>query len=204
MNSKFTQGKACHLNSIEIRQEPLSWLGEYGRISIAFTVSSFFNIAIPGCDLDGLLKRERAIEFPYVKDYDNIPGNSPTDWAAIFDISNWGILSASVNGQIVGGAVIACHTDGLDMLEGRDDQAVLWDIRISPDWRGKGAGSALLAASEEWAKARGCLLLKIETQNINVAACKFYAMHGFNLEKIRPNAYPDLPDEIQLIWCKKL
>jgi ribosomal protein S18 acetylase RimI-like enzyme len=189
---------------IEIREEPLSWIAEYGGISIAFKVTSIFDTASSHCDLDGLVKSERQIEVPYIKDYDLIPGNSPIDWAATFDIANWGLLSVSVDGKIMGGAVIAHRTDDLIMLEGRDDQAVLWDIRISPAWRGRGIGSALLAASEMWAKAKGCRIFKIETQNINVAACKFYARHGYKLEKIQPNAYPELPDEIQLIWCKKL
>ncbi|HBC45716.1 MAG TPA: hypothetical protein DCZ43_01580 [candidate division Zixibacteria bacterium] len=189
---------------IEIREEPLSWLAEYGSISIAFMVSTILDIANGNCDLDRLIKSEHQIETPYVKDYDLIPGNNPIDWAATFDIANWGLISARVDGKIMGGAVIAHQTDNLIMLEEQTDQAVLWDIRISPDWRGRGIGSALLAASERWAKVRGCRIFKIETQNINVAACKFYARQGYKLEKIQPNAYPELPDEIQLIWCKNL
>jgi ribosomal protein S18 acetylase RimI-like enzyme len=201
---KYDRDNERHQAHIEIREEPLSWLTEYGRISIAFTVSSIFDIANPECDIDGLAGSERRNANPYEKDYDLIPGNKPTDWAKSFDISNWGVLSARLDGEPVGGAVIAYKTNGLLMLEGRVDQAVLWDIRISPDWRGKGLGSELLAASENWAEARGCQALKIETQNINVAACKFYAKQGYKIRTINPNAYPELPDEIQIIWHKSL
>jgi hypothetical protein len=46
--------------------------------------------------------------------------------------------------------------------------------------------------------------MKIETQNINVPACRFYAKHGFILGAVNRFAYPELPDEVELIWCKEL
>ncbi|HXG69285.1 MAG TPA: GNAT family N-acetyltransferase, partial [Gemmatimonadaceae bacterium] len=130
--------------------------------------------------------------------------NRPADWPGRFDVSNWGFLSARINGKRVGGAVVAFRSPDLDMLEGRDDLAVLWDIRVAPDARGKGIGSALVAATEEWARERGARLLKVETQNINVPACHFYAGHGFVLDSVDPSAYADHPDEIQLLWIKDL
>jgi GNAT superfamily N-acetyltransferase len=190
--------------NIEIREEPLSWLADYSQISIAFTVSSIFVAAPQDYDFNRLLSNERRLEMPYVKDYDQIPGNSPSDWMVNFDIANWGILSARVDDMIVGEAAIAFQTANLILLESRKDLAVLWDIRISPACRGRGVGSVLLGACENWAKTRGCKSLKIETQNINTVACKFYAKHGYQLETIQPFAYPELPDEIQLIWQKAL
>jgi hypothetical protein len=47
-------------------------------------------------------------------------------------------------------------------------------------------------------------LLKIETQNSNVAACRFYAREGCQLRGIHPGAYADFPDEIQLLWYIEL
>ena len=58
----------------------------------------------------------------------------------------------------------------------------------------------LFQAAAKWARSRGCRQLKIETQNINVPACKFYASQGCELRTIHPDAYPELPDEIQLLW----
>jgi len=55
---------------------------------------------------------------------------------------------------------------------------VLWDIRVSAAERGTGIGSALFRAAEDWARARGCGWLKIETQNVNAAACRFYQKMG--------------------------
>jgi ribosomal protein S18 acetylase RimI-like enzyme len=81
---------------------------------------------------------------------------------------------------------------------------VLWDIRVSPDVRGKGIGSRLARRCEAWAISRGCRQLKVETQNINVRACRFYQRQGFDLRVVNRLAYPELPGEIQLLWYKEL
>jgi ribosomal protein S18 acetylase RimI-like enzyme len=59
------------------------------------------------------------------------------------------------------------------MLAGRDD-AVLPDIRGWPGQQGSGTGSALFRAAADRTGARGCRWFKIETQNVNAAACRFY------------------------------
>lgn len=91
----------------------------------------------------------------------------------------------------------------IDMREGRNDLALIWDIRVTPELRGKGIGSVLIRAAEQWARARGCTELKVETQNINVEACEFYEKSGFELRAVDPNAYPGL-DEIQMLWYRKI
>lgn len=90
------------------------------------------------------------------------------------------------------------------MLHGQDDVALLWDIRVAPDARGRGIGSALLAEVERWSVERGAQCLEVETQNINVPACRFYEAHGFELRRVNPRAYPELPHETQLLWYKRL
>ena len=70
--------------------------------------------------------------------------------------------------------------------------------------RGRGVGARLFAAAEAWAMARGVRTLKVETQNVNVGACRFYARQGCTLGEINRFAYPQLPDEVQLIWRKAL
>jgi GNAT superfamily N-acetyltransferase len=103
-----------------------------------------------------------------------------------FDVSNWGLIGARRDGASAGGAVIAIRTPGLHMLGGRDDVAVLWDIRVSPRERGRSTGSALFRAAEDWAGARGCRWLKIETQSVNVPACRFYQKDGLHPGRHRP------------------
>jgi GNAT superfamily N-acetyltransferase len=189
---------------VEVVEEPLTGLEQYGDISIAFEVSAVLEVAGPGAGLGGFVLTERGVDAPYVKDYDAVEGEEPARWAERFDVSNWGLLAARAGGRRVGGAVVAFDTPGLDMLEGRRDLAVLWDIRVSPGARGRGVGSALFHAAERWAVARGCRSLKVETQNVNVPACRFYERRGCVLAAVNRDAYPGLPAEIQLLWHKAL
>ncbi|HLL48751.1 MAG TPA: GNAT family N-acetyltransferase [Longimicrobiaceae bacterium] len=165
---------------------------------------SVLDVAEQDAGSAGFMLTERRLDAPYAKDYDAIPGEHPEGWAERFDVSRWGVFEARMEGRRVGGAVVAFRTPGLDMLEGRDDLAVLWDIRVAPEARGQGVGSALFRAAEAWARARGCRRLKVETQNVNVAACRFYARRGCVLGKVNRSAYPGLPGEIQLLWYKSL
>jgi GNAT superfamily N-acetyltransferase len=189
---------------IKIVEEAIGDVAELARVPIAFAVERVFEVSARDGGLGGLVLTERGLEVPYVKDYDALAGEGPTRWAARFDVSNWGLVGAHADGARVGGAVVAFDTAGVHMLEGRSDLAVLWDIRVAPEARGRGVGSALFRAAEAWAAARGCRRLKIETQNINVPACRFYARRGCVLGAINRFAYPDLPDEVQLLWYKTL
>lgn len=191
---------------LEIRQEALTpgTLAEHGRTSIAFVVDRILQLALADGGLGGMMLTEIPVPAPYVKDYDAVDGEGPARWAQRFDVSNWGMIGAFRDGARVGGAVIAFRTADLYMLGGRDDVAVLWDIRVAPQQRAAGVGSALFLAAEEWAAARGCGWLKIETQNVNIAACRFYQKMGCTLGGIDRFAYPGLPGEVRLLWWKAL
>lgn len=189
---------------VVLREEPLSALSEHAGIPIAFTVDRVLDLASValGCGKDAL--SDVAVPMPYIKDYDAIPGNHPTSWADNFDVSNWGLIGAFLGERRVGGAVIAADTAGLELLQGDRHRALLWDIRVVPDARALGIGSALFAAAEQWARRRGCRHLTAETQDINPTACRFYAGRGCRLEQVVRSAYPALRDEVQLIWTKSL
>ena len=188
---------------IDVAEESITQLPTYASIPTAFEVSQVLDVAVQA---NGRIRlSERRVDLAsYVKDYDAIQGNGPLEWPMRFDVSNWRLFAARVEGRRVGGAVVAYDTKGLDMLEGRTDLAVLWDIRVAPAIRGQGVGSALFQAVETWATAKGCSRLKVETQNINASACRFYARQGCVVETAHFGAYPNLPDEIQLLWYKDL
>lgn len=188
--------------TVTITTEPISTLREHAQLSIAFEYDRILELEIVDGGIGGFKLMERELDSPRVKNYD--VAESPCSWADRFDISNWGLLVARIDGKRVGGAVIAFDTKGVDMLSARNDFAVLWDIRVDAAYRGKQVGEALFAASEKWCIERGCFELKIETQNINLAACKFYAKQGCKLGAINRFAYPEFPDEVQLLWYKKL
>jgi GNAT superfamily N-acetyltransferase len=188
--------------SFQIDEVPLTRLAELGGISIAFVVDRLLEVRVVDGGMGGIALTERTVETPYLKDYDAIAGEGPARWADRFDISRWGLLAATDGGQWIGGAVLAFDTPGVNMLDGRRDLAVLWDLRVATAARRRGAGSALFGAAVRWAAARACTQLKIETQNINVAACRFYAAQGCELGAVHRFAYPDLPGETQLLWYR--
>jgi len=189
---------------IEITEEESSALGRYARISSAFQVSEIVDVAESRDGLGGFDLSERKLSLPYPKDYDAIAGEGPSQWPQRFDLSHWGLFAARMGAQHVGAAAVAFDTPALDMFDGRRDLAVLWDLRVAAESRGRGVGAALFRAAEAWAQAVGCRTLKIETQNTNAAACRFYAHQGCVLRAIRRFAYPLLPDEVQLLWYKEL
>jgi ribosomal protein S18 acetylase RimI-like enzyme len=187
----------------QILTAPVSSLIEYARIPIAFTVDRVLEVASLEIG-PGFVLKEKPIDRPFVKNYDAIPGNAPTDWPARWDLSNWRMITALSGAHLLGGAIVAYRTNGLSMLENRADLAVLWDLRVAPECRHQGVGQALWNAVERDATAQNCHKLKIETQNINVPACRFYAKQGCTLGHIDRFAYPDLPQEILLYWYKDL
>ena len=188
--------------TIDVVEEPMTDLAEYALLPIAFRVDHVLDVTARADG--GFALFARRLEIPYVKDYDAVDGEGPLHWTRRFDVSNWRLFTARVAGTQVGGATVAFNTPGLPMLEGRRDLSVLRDIRVVPDARGMGIGSALFERVEPWARAQGCRQLKVETQNINCAACGFYARHGCELRAIHHAAYPDLPEEIQLLWYRDL
>jgi GNAT superfamily N-acetyltransferase len=190
--------------AIELAEETMTALPEYARVPIVFTVDRMLEVTNRHDGSGGFVLSERRVEVPYEKDYDAVAGEGPSQWGRCFDLSNWALFTARAANRIVGGATIAFDTPGLTMLEGRRDLAVLWDIRVSPELRRQGVGAALFHRAEGWAQLRGCRQLKIETQNTNVRACRFYERHGCQLRAIHRAAYADLPDEIQLLWYKDL
>ncbi|MEP6493359.1 MAG: GNAT family N-acetyltransferase [bacterium] len=181
----------------------MSSLADYARIPIAFEVRSVLDVASHSGGRGGFTLSERALDAPYTKDYDAVDDDAPARWSRRFDLTTWGLLIARLDGRRVGGAAISIDALG-SLTEGRDRVATLRDIRVSVAARKSGVGSALFGATEGWAIAKGCRTLEIETQNINVPACRFYAKHGCALASIDRCAYPTLPREIQLIWRKDL
>ena len=189
---------------IRVGEEPMAALAEVARVPIAFRVERVLDVEALDGGLGGFALSERRLDAPYVKDYDAIEGEGLAALADRFDLSRWGLIVARLEGRCVGAAVVAHDTPGVEMLEGRRDLAVLWDIRVAPGLRGRGVGPALFRAAEAWAAARRCRRLKVETQNVNVPACRFYARQGCVLGAIHRFAYPDLPDEAQLLWYREL
>ena len=175
----------------------MAGLAEYAKVSIAFTVRSRY-VTMPHPDVNQRWELvKEPVEPTWVKDYDE--GEPPTRWLR-WDTSNWRLISAFSGNERIGGAIVVYKYPQLDFLEGRDDLAALWDIRVAPEWRGQGVGSLLFEHVVRYARKMGCVELKIETQDVNVGAGRFYAKQGCGLAEVTPNAYPGWPDEVEMIW----
>lgn len=184
---------------LEVRLELFSAIDDYARVPTAFPVTSLIEPTPDSSAPGGYILRERGVELPYIKDYDAIPDNSPPDWGRSYDTSKWQLFSAFKSGKRVGGAIAFVFP-----AETREKFPVvdLWDLRVAPEFRRMGIASALASSVEQWATFRECGGLRIETQNINVAACRFYERFGCELQSVTAGAYPALPNEIRLLWYK--
>jgi GNAT superfamily N-acetyltransferase len=188
--------------TIRILRESSSTLADYARVPIAFIADRALEVT-PRANGSGFDFAERASEYG-LKDYDGLPNEGPERWPHRFDISRWAFFGAFNGNERVGGAAVVVRSPDVDMLEGRDDLALIWDIRVAPSPRHQGVGSALMRAVEAYALTVECVAIKVETQDINVPACRFYMHHGFELHAAIPHAYPECPDETMLLWYKDL
>jgi GNAT superfamily N-acetyltransferase len=190
---------------VVVREEPgltSAALAAHAAVPISFLVERVVRVSDAEGGRGPLVLGERPVAKPYPKDYDAIA--PPAEWPRQFDVSRWGLLGAFSGRERVGGAVVVSRERDVHLLEGRDDLAVVWDLRVAPGWRGRGVGTALFTAAERWATGRGARELLVETQDTNAPACAFYARRGCRLRTARRGAYAGQPDELQLLWVKAL
>ena len=188
--------------TVQIREIGVDALPEYARIPIAFQARSVFRVDLIDGGLGGIHLREERVA-PYIKDYDAHEDSGPRRWPQRYDMRNWAIFLAVQGDRGVGAATVAFNTPGLKVLAGRSDVGALWDIRVHPDFRRRGIGTRLFHQAADWLGERGCQQMKVETQNINVPACRFYAKRGCQLGEINRYGYaghPEVRHEVMLIW----
>ena len=185
---------------IQIRAIGVDEYALYDAIPNHFEVRTVFQVVALEGGLGGLQLVEQAVE-PYVKVYEN---DGPTAWAQEFDLQDWRIFVAFDGETPVGGAAVALNTSvyPMDHFQ-RKDLAVLCDIRVHPDARGRGIGAQLFRYGADWARSQGYGQFGLETQSINVPACRFYAKQGCTLGAIHRYGYAGVPDvahEAMLLW----
>ena len=174
----------------------------YDAVPNWFRVESMLRVEVAGGGLGGLKLVEEPVAKPFTKDFGD--DDRPTCWAAEFALSRWGILLAADGDRPVGGAAVAVDAPvyPLDRFQ-RKDLAVLWDIRVDPDYRGRGIGSLLFDRAADWARQNGWAQLGLETSSVNVLACRFYAGKGCELGAIHRYGYAGVPEvahEAMLLW----
>lgn len=184
---------------VRLETRPVGDLAFYASVPNRFATSLVLDVqgTAPHWTL-----QERTLDAVFRKDYDAL--EDPLHWPVEFDVRNWGQFHALAGTRLVGGAIAAFDTPGVDMLEGRRDLVVLWDIRVRPELQGQGIGARLFRAVQAWGGERGARELKVETQNVNAAACRFYRAMGCKLVAAQAGAYAGLPREVKLLWSSTI
>lgn len=187
---------------MDVRIEPIGrrLFPAYDRISMAFRVCSEYRPVRPSASGMGLWLEEVPVK-PYTKDLGIY--EKAVDYEKQFDIRHFAVFMAFAGNIPVAGMTLAARVPGMDMLEGRQDLCVLWDLRVDEACRGRGLGRALFSRAVEWAREQELREIKIECQNNNVRACRFYQKQGAVLSAMDTRAYTGdetIQSEIKLIW----
>jgi len=185
---------------ITYKEVDKSYFELYDKVEMNVPVRSKYIVERIDSGLGGVLLKEVKVE-PYTKDLSIY--ERAIEYEKQFDISNWRFYMAFDGDMPIGAMTIAGTTNGMNMLAGRDDACVLWDIRVDDAYKYQGVGQKLLDMGIFGAKEDGYRQMIIECQNNNIPACKFYKKQGAVLSKIDMYAYysePEIRDEIQFVW----
>jgi len=177
-----------------------TYFQQYDLIPMLVYVSSYYQVNKINHGLSGFTFEEVPVK-PYTKDMSIY--EIASEYEEQFDISNWAVFMAFDESKAIGGITVVSRTKEVIMLSGRDDLAILWDIRIDDSYKRQGVGQSLFDMAVTWAKNQGLKQMKIECQNNNIPACKFYHKQGAVLSAIDEYAYynePECRHETQFIW----
>jgi ribosomal protein S18 acetylase RimI-like enzyme len=187
---------------IEYKQIGKDSFSLYDSIPMKVLVKTIFEVERINAGLGGFVFTEKPVA-EYIKNLGSY--TIMTELEKRFDLSNWAFFMAFSDSKPVGAASVVSNCSAIRLLDGRDDLSVLWDIRIDDDYKSQGIGSKLLNLALEWSKKKKLRQMKIECQNNNVPACRFYHKHGAYVGAINEYAYyKEKEDEVQLIWYMDL
>jgi len=192
---------------VEIREIGVDLLPKYSSIPAYFKVESKLRIELVDGGFGGFRFVEERVE-PYMKWDVQSDDDRPETWPERFGSDKMGVFMAFRGSDPVGGAtVLIDYPAGIVTHFEREGTAVLWDIRTHPDERRRGIGTKLFGFATNWARGRGCHSMKIETQNVNVPACRFYVKNGCVLGAVHRYGYTSVPEvahESMLQWYLEL
>ena len=84
------------------------------------------------------------------------------------------------------------------------DVFVLHTLTVDPDLSGRGIGCAVVQFYEDTARALGCTVLRMDTNEKNAAARRLYARLGYREADIVPCAFNSIPNVRLVLLEKKL
>ena len=104
------------------------------------------------------------------------------------------IYIAILHDQIIGVMVLKKNWNHYAYIE---------DIKVDKKYRSLGVGGRLIKQATQWAKESNMLGIMLETQNNNVAACRFYEKCGFvigGLDFLVYKGRHEESDEVAMYW----
>jgi streptothricin acetyltransferase len=140
---------------------------------------------------DGVVRYEVVSVRPYRKCYGPHAGDDPS---AHLKAPDKAVFLAYLDGSVAGRVIVS---------EGWNGYAWIDDIAVDVRRRRAGVGRALMDRAVAWAVERSLPGIRLETQDNNVPACKFYESYGFHLGGFDRDLYRGLDEEtkeIALFW----
>ncbi|ULO08545.1 GNAT family N-acetyltransferase [Paenibacillus sp. 19GGS1-52] len=167
----------------------ISNIKDYNKSNESFTV---IGRIIPKYE-DGIWSyTEELFSEQYYKQYDK----EDIDISCIDD-ENKAVYLYYFDNNCIGQIKLRAHWNGYAFIE---------DISVAKKMRGKSIGTALLNKAAEWAKQNKLMGLVLETQDVNLLACRFYAKNNFIIGAVDTMMYSNFPtaNEIAIYWYKKI
>ncbi|WP_176140614.1 GNAT family N-acetyltransferase [Halobacillus salinus] len=94
------------------------------------------------------------------------------DWESYIDRKDKAVFLAYLENECIGQVRIIKDVTRFCYIE---------NIAVRKEYRKHGVGAILLDEAEEWARVQKLIGLSLESQDDNLAACRFYRKHGFRL-----------------------
>ena len=124
--------------------------------------------------------RLEALPQPYTRDFRS--GLTAEDMQRYQGLLAQGLsLGAYAAGQLAGVAI-----GGAEEWNGT---LWIWEFHVAPTFQGRGIGRSLMDRLADLARPAGLRTLRVETQNTNVPAIRFYRRVGFRMEAVDISFY---------------
>ncbi len=171
------------------------------QIRTTFSASTVLRIERSGEGIEtGWRLAEQALDVPFTRgtgyDFDGAPQDEIRERLALAEQGEAYQRVADFEGRLIGLVEVE--------IQGWNNTAQLSNLMIDADYRGQGLGRRLWHRAVDFARQSDVRAILIETQNTNVAACRFYARMGCQLSGLHESFYaaaPDqVPDEVALFW----
>ena len=101
-------------------------------------------------------------------------------------------------------AQVECYARANWSFDAAPEQVmVLHTLVVDPARKGKGYGTEFVGFYEAYARANGCLCLRIDTNVKNTSARKLYKRLGYRESGVIPRRFNGIPD-VNLVCLEKL